>query len=286
LRNALTLRTKTLDQIVFALSSILFAALATLLVARLLDYRHIRRLWKSLQVESTNQVFSLDMVAGLPEPAQRYLLHAIQPGTPLASWVQLKMNGMLRSGPDAPWTPMKAKEILSVPTGFVWKATVARRWKRVRGADYYAQGAARVRFWLWNIIPVVRMEGADTARSALGRLAIEAVWLPSSLLPQAGAKWAEVDEHSARVSLQIGGETTLLTLFVAPDGKLRRAAVSRWSQATEDGEPTYIPFSAEIQEERSFEGYTIPSRVATGWWVQTDRYFEFFRSNVDQAEFH
>ena len=47
----------------------------------------------------------------------------------------------------------------------------------------------------------------------------------------------------------------------------------------------YIPFGGQIQEERAFGGYTIPSKVGVGWRLGTDRYFELFRARIENAVF-
>ena len=33
-----------------------------------------------------------------------------------------------------------------------------------------------------------------------------------------------------------------------------------------------IPYGFAVEEERTFEGYTIPTRVRGGWWYGTERY--------------
>lgn len=268
-----------------AVVGLLIVGVAALFTRRVLDAGRVNRIWKSLQAPSTGQVFRQDMVNGLPAPARRYLMHAIKPATPLARSVHIRMLGALRPEAEARWTKMRAEEIVSVPEGFVWKAEVRRGLKRLRGADYYFDGIGRVRFWLWGLLPAMRMEGPDTSKSAAGRLAIEAVWLPSCLLPQAGAKWEEVDEYSANVTLQIGGESATLTLSVGPDGKLQRAMISRWGVLPGNTASAYIPFQLEVEEEKEFEGYRIPAAVRTGWWVRPDYYFEFFKATVLEASF-
>ena len=40
--------------------------------------------WRALEVGTAGEAFSEAAVAHLPEPARRYLVHAIAPGTPLA----------------------------------------------------------------------------------------------------------------------------------------------------------------------------------------------------------
>jgi hypothetical protein len=271
--------------IAFGIGLAALVVLCLLALRRLVEEGRLRAIWRSLEGDGQGTSFRPEMVVGLPEPAQRYLLHSIQPGTPLASSVALHMKGKLRPKATAPWTEMKAREIICVPKGFLWKAKVRRGLTRFSGADHYAEGQGRVRFWLWGIFPAMRMEGEDTTKSAIGRLAVEAVWLPSSLLPQAGAKWEAVDSHSAKVTLQIDGQATVLVLNVAPDGKLRRSVISRWGGVGEGGEAVWMPFEVEAHEEREFGGYRIPSFCTAGWWVRSDHFFEFFRANVEKAEF-
>lgn len=264
---------------------VLLAVFAVLAARRLSDERRLKAIWRSLEGDGRGAAFRPDMVEGLPEPARRYLLHSIQPGTPLASSVVLRMKGKVRPKATAPWTEMKAREIICVPKGFLWKARVKRGMMRVGGADHYAGGKGRVRFWLWGVFPAARMEDDDTTKSAIGRLAVEAVWLPSSLLPQAGARWEAVDNHSAKVTIDIDGQPTALVINVEPDGRLRRSVMSRWGGVSENGGAVWMPFEVEAHEERQFGGYTIPSFCTAGWWVRADHFFEFFRATVENAEF-
>jgi hypothetical protein len=260
-------------------------ALMTMAVLRRRDDGKVDGIWQSLEAPSTHQFFTEDMVSDLPAPARRYLLHAIRPGTPLESSVSLEMSGTMRLKPGQEWMPMKASQVLAPPKGFVWRAEVGDGLMRFSGGDHYANGSGRVRFWLWGIIPLVRQEGPNVSRAALGRMVCETIWLPSSLLPQRGVKWEASDDESARATMKIGEETITLNLFIEPDGRLREIRILRWGNQTEDGSFGYIPFGGQIQEERALGGYTIPSRVNVGWWIGTDRYFEFFRAQIENAAF-
>jgi|SRR5215468_5240290 len=154
---------------------LIVVALTTLAILRRRDDRKVDGIWQSLEVTSAHQVFTEDMVSDLPGPARRYLLHAIRPDTPLASSVSLEMRGTMRLKPEQEWMPMKARQILAPPKGFVWRAEAGNGLMRFSGG--------------------------------------------------------------------------------------------------------------QVQEERSFGGYTIPSKVGVGWWIGTDRYFEFFRAQVEDAVF-
>ncbi len=260
-------------------------ALTALAILRRKDDGKVGAIWRSLEATSTHQIFTEDLVSDLPTPARRYLLHAIRPGTPLASSVSLEMRGTMRLKPEQQWMPMKARQILTPPKGFVWRAEVGDGLMRFSGGDHYADGSGRVRFWLWGAVPLVKLEGPDVSRAALGRLACETIWLPSSLLPQHGVKWEALDDESAQATMKIGKETVALNLLVEPDGRLREVRILRWGNQTGDGSFGYIPFGGQIQEERVFGGYTIPSKVGVGWWIGTDRYFEFFRAQIENAVF-
>lgn len=273
-------------KIFLALGTLLAIALIVLVLLRVRNDREISQTWRLLEQVPAGDRFTPEMVAQLPSPVQRYFLHAIKPGTPLASAVSLEMTGSFRLGQDKPWLPMQAKQIISMPKGFIWKATIGRTWLQMVGADYYANKSARMRFSLWGLLPLVNASNPDTARSAIGRFAGELYWLPSVLLPQRGVTWQAIDDNTIQASLKIDSEPITLTMFLGSNGKLLKLSLARWGDKTEDGSHSYIPFGGEYQVERTFAGFTIPSQVSAGWWFGTDRYLEFFRAKLEQAEFH
>jgi hypothetical protein len=184
-------------KLLIAFAVLIVLTLTTLAILRRRDDEKVDGIWRSLEATPTHQVFTEDMVSDLPAPARRYLLHAIGPGTPLAFSVSLEMRGTMRLKPEQEWMPMKARQILAPVTGFVWRAEVGDGLTRFSGGDHFANGSGRVRFWLWGVIPLLKQEGPDVSRAAIGRLVCETIWLPSSLLPQRGVKWEGLDDRSA-----------------------------------------------------------------------------------------
>jgi hypothetical protein len=246
--------------------------------------QEVRNIWRSLESQPTSQHFTPDMIAELPEPVQRYFRHAIAPGTPLATSVQLSMDGSIRLAPDKPWMPLQAKEILSTQ-GFVWTAKAGQGIMQMHGADYYAKGAGRMRFSLWGFIPVVNDRSLNVVRSGIGRWVGEYFWLPSALLPQCGVHWQAMDKNTIQASLKADSETITLTFEIDEKGKLLRGYLPRWGNQTEDGHFAEIPFGGEYQAEQTFAGYTIPSQMGAGWRIGTDGYFEFIRTTLRKADF-
>lgn len=274
-----------LTKILLSIAVLLAIAFLILVVIRIKNDNEVSKIWQELADLPTENVFTEDMVAGLPNPVQRYFLHGIAPGTPLASSVTLEMSGSFRLGEDKPWVPMQAKQRISLLKGFVWQATVGRGLSQFVGADYYIKGTGRMRFSLWGLVPLVNAHTHDIARSSLGRLAGEFVWLPSALLPQQGVIWQAIDEKTVQANFVIDDEPVTLTLIVDADGKLLKLSLPRWGDTTEDGSWDYIPFGVEFQAEQQFGGFTIPSQMNAGWWFGTERYLEFFRATIAKAEF-
>jgi hypothetical protein len=83
------------------------------------------------------------------------------------------------------------------------------------------------------------------------------------------------------------GYDVAVTLAIGSDGRIERSAVQRWGNP---GGGAFVegPFGGIVEEERTFHGYTIPSRVRAGWHFGTDRFErdgEFFRGTIDEAAF-
>jgi hypothetical protein len=68
------------------------------------------------------ETFDPAATMGLSEPAQRWLSHAIAPGTPLWGSVELTMRGQIKLGR---WRSFTARQVLTPPGGYIWAATAA-----------------------------------------------------------------------------------------------------------------------------------------------------------------
>lgn len=261
------------------------AAFLILLLVRVRYDRLVNEIWRSLQSQPTNAVFTPDMVADLDRPVRRYFLHAIAPGTPIAAYVELKMNGSFRLKPDADWLPMSASQIISLAPGFVWKASVGKATMSFSGADLYSRGKGRMKFSLWGLVPLVDAQDKNIVRSAAGRLGAEYIWLPSALLPQHGVTWQAIADNIIQADFKIDNQPITLTLTIDAGGKLLTISLPRWGDKTEDGNWQYIPFGGEVKAEKTFDGYTVPAKMSVGWWFGTDKYCEFFQSSIERAKF-
>ena len=268
-----------------ALAALGAGGLAALVAVKVRDDRHVDEVWRSLEQSGTvGELFSEEMVSNLPDPARRYFLHAIRPGTPLSPRVHFGYHGSMKPGRQMPWMSLTVEQIVAKERGFVWKARARSGPLVLTAADHYLDGSGRMRISLFGLVPVVNATGSDLSRSALGRLLIESLLLPSSLLPGPNVQIEGIDESRFKATVKLHGETTSLTLTVDPEGRLKEIVMNRWGNLTDDGSYRYIPYGATMAEEAAFGGYTIPSWISVGWWYGTDRYEEAIRLELDWAE--
>ena len=197
------------------------------------------------------ETFDEAAIVGLPEPARRWLGHAIAPGTPLWSSVELTMHGQIKLGR---WRSFTARQALAPPDGYLWTATARVAGLPVTGYDWLGSGAGEI-----ALIPTAFRQ----ASWSLGEHADTAV-----------ATW------------QFGDDTEAAELRVKPNGRLAQVRISRWGNPGSAPFGRY-PFGVRVETEARFGGIAIPSAFRAGWWWGTDRQHEgeFFRAEITGADF-
>jgi hypothetical protein len=223
----------------------------------------------------------LGQLSEIPESARRYLEHAIAPDTKLASAVRLQLHGQIKL---KGWYPFSAEEVIVWNRGFIWRATVRMKGICIRGSDRFL-GSEGVTSWkVFGVVPVVAASGPDITRSAAGRVNIESIWLPSALI-SGEVVWEETDGQHVLARFSAHGESAQIDYGLGQNGCLKSVNMRRW------GNPGGLDFGyyncgGSVEEEATFGGYTIPTRMRVGWHFGTDRFEkdgEFFRVTIDNA---
>lgn len=254
---------------------------------RVLDHRADRVAMQRLTAGQPPQLRSFDagLVADLPEPARRYFLYTIAPGTPLFTVARIHMAGRFGMGTkDKPdYLDFTATQLLAMPAGFVWKMQARRGLMRLSGSD----NQRWTRFWLMGLLPVARLGGdPDHTRSAFGRYVAEAIfWTPAAMLPGPGVAWEELDADRARVTVEYQGLSQAVEVTVAADGQPTEVRFQRWSNANPGKQYQWQPFGGYLSEFRWFDGFRLPTRVEAGNHFATERYFPFFVADVTAVGF-
>lgn len=228
------------------------------------------------------KTFDPAAIAHLPESAQRYLVHAIAPDTPLASAVRLRMHGSIKL---KGWHSFTADEVIVRDRGLVWRAKVRIAGATMRGFDCFLDGEGAMQWKFCGVLPLIRAAGPDVTRSSAGRFAAEAVWLPS-LLCSEDVAWEAGDAGIAHARLEVDAHDEDLALTLS-GGALQSVALSRWGNP-DGGDFRDVEFGAAVDQEATFGGYTIPVRLRVGWYFGSDRFEDegkFFQATVDHAVF-
>ncbi|ABV92686.1 conserved hypothetical protein [Dinoroseobacter shibae DFL 12 = DSM 16493] len=229
--------------------------------------------------------FSVDMLAGLPEPARRFFTFAIAEGTPLRTVARIEMTGQFGMGDKAKpnYLRMQATQVLAAPEGFVWAMSGGSGALRLSGSD----SGKWTRFWLLWGLPVARFGGnGDHRPSAFGRYVAEAVfWTPAAVLPGPNVTWAHVSQDVARMTMRHAELEQSVELTLAEDGRPLQVSFLRWSDANPEKAYRLQPFGGYLSEFRVFDGFRLPTHVEAGNMFETDAYFPFFRADVTAISF-
>lgn len=266
---------------------VLILAVLVLTGWRLLDHRADRTAMQALAASQPAQppTFTTNMVAHLPEPARRYFLYMIKPGTPLWPVASITMAGRFGMGnKDKPdYLDFTATQVLAVPSGFVWKMRARRGLMWLSGSDSHCW----TRFWLMGLLPIARLGGTpDHTLSAFGRYVAEAVsWAPAALLPGPGIVWEDLAPDRVRVTIKYRDLSQSVDLTVAADGQPTQVRFERWSNANPEKQHRLQPFGAYLSGFRDFGGFRLPTHVEAGNHFATDQYFPFFVADVTAVKF-
>lgn len=254
---------------------------------RALDRKSDRNTWNSL-IELAGPVrgrFEPASIASLPEPAQRYFCYTIRPDAVLHRAVEIEMKGEIGLGTkdDPNYRAMSAQQVLAPPYGLVWKLEAGP----ISGSDVGTPDRSWTRFWLFGVLPIVRVSGSeDHRRSAFGRVVAEgAFWAPASLLPGDTVRWEPLDNDSARAIVTFAGFEQAVEITVAADGRPTRVMIQRWSNENPEKVFREQPFGGDLSEFRDFGGYRLPTKVEGGNHIGTDKYFPFFKARVTTIRF-
>lgn len=251
------------------------------------DTRIADETWLSLvaAAEAAPERYDPAMIAGLPAIAHRYFEFAITPGAPLHRLVRIAMSGEFDLNGRA--LPMRAEQVLAPPTGLVWRAWIGRGMLRIDGSDGYLAGATSwTRFWLHGLVPLTRVaDTPDHARSAAARMALESVWCPAALLPQAGAVWRQAAPDVAEIEFPAVPGIEPIRLVLDADGRPVELVTQRWSNANALRHHRLQAFGGRVLQHREWQGFRVPSEVEIGNGYGRSDYRPFFRARIDSLRY-
>jgi hypothetical protein len=143
-----------------------------------------------------------------------------------------------------------------------------------------------MRWRLLGRVPVMSAANADVDRSAAGRVALDALFVPTAWLG-AAATWHDGrDENTAVGEWRVGVYSLHVEITVDPDGRLIAASMPRWGNPNHETWGEY-PCGGILEGETDFGGIKLPTPMRAEWFFGTDRWRqgEFFRATITNATF-
>jgi len=207
--------------------------------------------------------------SGLPPPVARYFRQVLTQNQPLIKTVRIEQSGVLRTRTttDA-WSPFTAKQIVVPPArGFVWNARVETPFfTHVRVLDSYIAGTGAGRVSILSALAVASASGDPELNSgALHRYLAEAVWYPTTLLPQSGVIWTPVNDQSAMATLVDGGTEVSLEFRFNDAGEVTGIYTpGRFGRF--DGTYKQLPWEGRFRDYRPYGKMRIPAYGEVGWY--------------------
>ena len=204
------------------------------------------------------------MLAGLPEPAQRYLRYAGVVGRPLVDTVRVSQRCRMRPAPGGMSFPLVAEQWYRVePPGFVWDATVPVGCiPVVRGRDGYLDGHGLMTIKAGSLIPIVDASGPEMDQASLLRHLSEMTWFPSAFLRER-VTWEAIDDSTVRVTITDGDLRATGVLEIDAEGRLVTFRAERHAMVGKAFE--LRPWSAPTYAYGEFDGLRLPVRGAAVW---------------------
>ena len=225
-----------------------------------------------------------EMLAGLPEPAQRYLRYAGVVGRPLVDTVRIRQRCRMRPSPEGMSFRIVAEQWYSVePPGFIWDATVPVACiPVVRGRDGYLDGHGLMTIKAGSLIPFVNASGSEMDEASLLRHLSEMAWFPSAFLRDR-VTWEAIDDSTVRVSITDGDLRATGTLEIDAEGRLVAFRAQRHAMVGKAFE--LRPWSAPTYAYGEFEGLRLPTSGAAVWTLPDGTEHPYIEVELTDVEY-
>jgi hypothetical protein len=182
--------------------------------------------------------------------------------------VELALHGESRH--RGRWLPFQANEWLDPASGFESCATLQWGPIHIMSCERLLGGRSEARWSALQRLGLMREQGSHLARHHAGRVALEALWVPTWLASPA-VTWTENPDGTVRARWRVSGEGVAIDLVLDPAGRPRSARMLRWGNPDGQGWRP-IPFGARLDAERVIAGMRVPARITAGWWFGDDRF--------------
>ena len=233
------------------------------------------------------KVYSIDELADLPLPVQRYFKKVLRDGQPIVSAANIKQEGTFNMGETGDqWSPFVATQKVVVQRpGFDWEGHITMMpGLKVWVHDAYIAGEGLMHASVLGLVSVVNMrDTGEVAKGELMRFLAEAPCYPTVLLPSQGIQWEAVDDTSAKATLT-EGENTLTLLFRFGKEDLIESVRAEARGRTVAGEMIPTPWEGYWHSYEMRSGMLIPTAGEVAW-LMPEGAKPYWRGRITDVDF-
>jgi hypothetical protein len=228
-------------------------------------------------------VITKEMIAGLPDPVQRWLSSSGVIGRTPASTIRLTQRGEMRQRPDGDWVPATAEQVFSVnPPGFVWRTTMEMMpLVTVLGKDRYSAGHGRMQISAYGLFTIVDGSGEQMDQGTMLRYLAEICWFPTAALSP-NLSWTPVDSLTAQATLTDGDRSVSGIFRFNEAGDAVGFEADRYMDRPDGA--TLERWMITMEEVKDLSGFRIPVRSSVTWKLKEGDH-TWFRLEVESIEY-
>jgi hypothetical protein len=133
---------------------------------------------------------------GLPEPVQRYFKSILKEDQTIIDYVRLRQEGLYKSNTTSDWVKIKGEQYTCTEKpAFVWKGETSLFTRR----DMYLNNSGFMTITKKAIFSTTKLKNKQLDEIELQKWVCDAVWYPTSLLPNNYIQWLPIDQYKAKL---------------------------------------------------------------------------------------
>jgi hypothetical protein len=237
------------------------------------------------QQRTDSSMVTLSMLAGLPQPVQKWLLQSGIVGKQKIWSVHLKQKGAMRmSQEDDTWIPTRAEQYFSIDKpAFVWRVRMRMiPLIPVSGKDRYTEGHGQMLIKVFSLIDLVNESDEKIDQGALQRYLAEIAWFPSAALSPY-IRWQPIDAQSARATMTYRGVTGSVIFHFSKTGDITGCFAFRFKGGGKEG--TLEKWVVSSKSYATMNGIRMPVKSEATWKLNNGD-FTWYKLEITEVHFN
>jgi len=229
-------------------------------------------------------ILSESDIRDLPEPVQKWIRKSGALGQEIVQTVYLEqdLEMQMKQG-DEKWSKASANQIFTViPPAFNWTVEMEMNpLVTIAGRDKFGQGKGEMLIKLFSAFTMVNSKDSPRIDEAtLQRYLAEIVWFPSAAT-RSYIAWEEIDEYSARATMEYQGNIGSGTFHFDKEGNFKKFSAMRYKDANSEEKLEWVVEAQKVEERN---GIKIPIACEARWKMDGE-YWTWLKLKIASIEY-